>query len=630
MPTIEGALLRARLTAALRSAPSELMDAVPSETLPAGPQAEASDARALATIVEAASPGLGLLVQLRTQLFGDAERAAGQRGFEQAVAVGRGFAIAERHDIRSIPLVEVEHPAVLAVRESSRPSSCGTIAAENLEEYAWTALCDSAWDPRSRRTFFIVEGICLWGSAGALPFWLRKLHEAASGSEMLLNLLDAEAAEHAGQAGRFASVEPTGIDVGGLAALARAVGVELVHAFDSAWLQELHLGFSDLIVREHYAWLRTSDSVSSRDSGRPPWLPRRDPSVASRELPARPHLRDGVAVSTGSSDRMALSLELTPHRSCSVPLDAGGDLVWRLQAAGFLAYDHDGSQFDLRLDAVAQRMGLSAFAIRQRAKCRLDAVRELALAALSTDDAEARDDVRRLLAATSDNVATGYLRRLLADHGVLCAREASVAVAARRPSTPREVLDAARDAFAATAGLLELAGDVHLLVDVTSGRDGIPLTIVADGAPCTVVRIPTCRWSPAAVYHELTHVLATCGSRWLTEGLAVWVQRRLAPDETFPPQAASTVGRRRRPLSADLSDARCGDRSDHVRRLSASDYGEAGDFVTWLMAKLGRGEFFRVFDACRSGAREPVDALCRSLGLGGLEGLEADWLGGVS
>ena len=639
----EGALLRACLTAALRRAPSELADAASSETPSASARA-VSDARALATILEATSPGLGLLVQLRARLFADAEQAAGERGFEQVVVVGRGFAIAERRDVLPIlPLVEVEHPAVLAARGSSGPNTSAMIAAQDLEEHAWTALCGSAWDPRSRRTFFIVEGLCVWGSVGALAFWLRTLgHEAAAGSEILLNLLDAEAAEHARRAGRVASLEPTGIDVGGLTALARAFGVTLLDAFDSARLQRVHMGFSDLLVREHYAWLR-SGSGSRRDSEGLPWRPTRNPSVSPRELPARPHLRDGVAVSIGPSGCMALSLELTPHRCCSIPLDGGdlasgptldrslhaasGNLVWRLQAAGFLACDHDRSHFDLQLDAVARRLHVSPFAIRQRAKCRLDVAHELVLAALSTDDAEAREDVRRLLAATSDNVTTGYLRRLLRDRDVFCAREGNLAAVARRSSTAREALDAVRDAFAATAGLLNVAADVEVLVDVTSGRDGIPLTIVADAAPCTVVRVPTCRWSPAVVYHELTHVLAMCGSGWLSEGLAVWVQRQLAPDETFPPPVPSAAGRRRRP---GLSDDRCGDASADACRLAASDYGEAGDFVTWLMVRLGRADFFRIFDACRSGAREPIDVLCRSFGFAGLADLEASWLGGAS
>src|SRR5262249_29591130 len=153
--------------------------------------------------------GLALLVQLRARLFDDAEQAAGERGFGQVVVVGRGFAIAERNGHRSsIPLVEVEHPAVLATRATG-------IAAEDLEVRAWTALCASVWDPRSRRTLFIVEGLCLWGSAGALAFWLRILgREAAPGSEMLLNLLDTEAAERVRDAGRGASVEPMGVDVG--------------------------------------------------------------------------------------------------------------------------------------------------------------------------------------------------------------------------------------------------------------------------------------------------------------------------------------------------------------------------------------------------------------------------------
>jgi hypothetical protein len=583
----------------------------------------------LAETLEATSPGLALLVQLRSRLFADAARAAAARSFGQVVVVGRGFAIAEGDESRSgVPVVEVEHPAVLATGECRCPGrgSIG-IAAEDLGESAWTALCSSAWDPRRRRTFFIVEGLSMWGGAGALAFWLRMLgREAAAGSEMLLNLLDTEAAEQAREAGRAISVAPAGIDVLALPALARAHAVDLVHSFDSERLQHAQLGFSDLLVREHYAWLRSGLPSSCRDVACPPLPTRRMHSRAVRDLPARWRLRDGLALWCDAAGRAVLCLEVTPRRVCTVPLEAG-DLAWRLQAAGLLAYDRDGSPFDLRVDAIARRLRLSPYETCEPAKCRLDVVRALALAALATDDALVRADVHTLLAGTTDNVAGECLRRLLADRDVVCARDGNVSVAVRRPARTREALAAVRDAFDGVAALLEVAADPHVLVDLTSGRDGIPLTIVADAAPCTVVRIPPCRWAPAVLYHEITHVLATCGSQWVSEGLAVWVQRQLAPEETFPPAAPASPTRRRRSLSSDLSDGRVRDANAGACRLPASAYGDAGDYVAWLVARLGRSSFLRLFDACRSGMRAPVDALCRSLGFR-LAELEADWLGG--
>ncbi len=341
-------------------------------------------------------------------------------------------------------------------------------------------------------------------------------------------------------------------------------------------------------------------------------------------IPAHGRLRDGVTVLSGAAGRDVLALEATPLRASHVTLEPATDLVWRLQAAGLLVCDTDGPTFDGLVDVLCCRLGRCPREVRAGAACRLDVVREVAFAALATSDADVRARATHLLAITSDNVAAECLRRLLRNDDAVVAREAALAVALRCPATAEDahiVLAAARAALGVMRDLLHVTVDVPILVDLTSRRDAIPVTIVADAAPCTVVRIPWSRYGAAVLHHEIAHALAVCGSRWLSEGLAVWAQRQIVPGVEFPVHGRRARGQTPRfSLSEELAA-----RDGASGRLSVADYRAAGDYVGWLVERHGFATFGRVFVACRAGHRAPVDAACRGLGFESLWDLEADW-----
>jgi O-methyltransferase involved in polyketide biosynthesis len=638
-------LFRAQLTAALRRLPSELPGVVAGVAC-SGPVP--SEADALAAQLEMISPGLALLMQLRARMFAHVESSAGCRGLEQVVMVGRGYAVAEGHGrCPGIPVVEIEQPSVVAALGGSRADGIdrAVLAVDDLQEGAWVALHRSTWSPRFRRTLFLIEGVSMWGGETGWSFWIRALaHEAAAGSEMLLNVLDVQGAEQArvalqaSSSGAGTLVAPTAVHTQALRAAADDHALEIVRMFDSDDVQQAEMGFADLLVRERYIWVRSPGAPRDVPTPRP--LPFRRPAVpANRDIPRRPRLRDGLTTSLLPSGQGMLGLAITPRRVCRIPLGStdlaaaagdadlmSDDLAWRLQAAGLLSYDRDGSTFDVRVDALCRRLRLVPHEVCAGARCRLDVLRRLMFAALSTKDSDTREGVSGLLAVTSNNVASELVRRLLADPDVVCVQDGEIAVALR-PMTVREVdtaLRPIRDALEAIGELLQVPVAVPLLVDLTSRRPGIPVALVGDAAPCTVVRIAPSEWSPAALHHELTHVLAMCGSRWVSEGLAVWTQRRLVPGVMFPAPAPFEPALEWRSLSEALSGAGL-EGMPGARRLGAEDYAAAGEYVGWLIERYGFEVFARIFDACWAGVRGPVDAVCRELGLASLDELEADW-----
>jgi hypothetical protein len=249
-------------------------------------------------------------------------------------------------------------------------------------------------------------------------------------------------------------------------------------------------------------------------------------------------------------------------------------------------------------------------------------IRELAFVALETRDRLLRVRVGRLLRGIDDNIAADHLHGMLEADDILLARDASVTVAARCPSTRQrsgEILAATIGALRAIGDLLNVGVATPVHVDVTH-RDAIPLTIVADAVPYTLVRIPRQRYSLSVLYHELTHALAMCGSTWLSEGLAVWVQRRLAPGPCFPDDSSAAQAPGRRSLADHL-----GARDVCDRRLNATDYREAADYVTWLVSRFGLPIFARIFNACWADVSEPVDAVCRDIGFESLRHFELEW-----
>jgi hypothetical protein len=326
-------------------------------------------------------------------------------------------------------------------------------------------------------------------------------------------------------------------------------------------------------------------------------------------------------------DGRASSTEIAATRSRlskTCPLNDVVDLARRLQARGLLAYD----TADLAGESLMASLCDELRPTLRDASARLSMVRELAFVALQTRDRFLCDRVARLLVHADDNIAADHLRGMLKADDIVFVRDASVAVGARCPTTVRgaeEILAATTDALGTIGQLLDVSVTSSVLLDVATHRDAIPFTMVMDAVPYTLVRIPRPRYSSSVLHHELTHVLAMCGSTWLSEGLAVWVQRRLAPGPCFPDDAPAPRAPARRSLADHLLEEGDLRSTSHTTRLNATDYREAGDYVAWLVSQFGFATFARIFDACWAGVSEPVEAACRDIGFESLRHLEREW-----
>ena len=200
----------------------------------------------------------------------------------------------------------------------------------------------------------------------------------------------------------------------------------------------------------------------------------------------------------------------------------------------------------------------------------------------------------------------------------------------------------------------EVAADAATLlrrIATLLGQSRIPVTLLdvsttdahrpeacGDSAESTgrlsVVRIPEPLYTRQILTHELTHVIARSGSAWLSEGLAVWTQRRIAPGPCFPDDAVpAAVGddcqsapsltlsewlRRPADLSIPLRPV--------ARRPGRREYRRAASFVEFFMRSFGCAHFFRLFAACgRPGFHDATAEVCRSVGCHSLGEIEARW-----
>ena len=638
------AVFRARLGAALRALPSELADGRVQYAV----RARDDEMDALARGLDRGSPGLGLMLQLRARLYDGAFRSAARRGFTRLVAIGCGFddrrlrQVARRHG----DVIEVEHRAVLAAAATPRPTAppMTRIAVDDLARDAWRALQQRGAD--AGRSFFLLQGCGLWGDALALGEWLDRLRDAAvTGSELLLDLPDAatlDLARHATSASRGddgASMVPRfGL---ARACLRHAIadrGLRILRLFDSTDLQRAYLGVEDLAVRELYAWVGTpATATPAGTSSAPATTVRRLRAVQRATRSSRPCLRTALrASSVGDAQAVAIRA-VTAMRVCQVTLDARRAAAARLMdgtrtidaltaAAGArdvaetieLLRRHDvlahpaaaDEAYAIGMAASAAGEPLRATAAFEEALSRdpghLGALRETAYAAIESGDRAAARRARRRLAPFVGNCAVDHLR-----HALRRCRQGSPLRLDRREhvavlSAPSSTAADARTVLAAAHQLLDQMTTVlavelvdHVLIDVSTARIGIPVTMIADAAPSTLVSIPQPTYSPSALCHELTHVLAMSASAWLSEGVAVWMQRRIAPGRCFPDDRQCTEQpTHRRTLEALLGTA--GVNGSASRCLARADYLQAADFVAVAVETFGLARFRRFFTALRT------------------------------
>ncbi len=326
-------------------------------------------------------------------------------------------------------------------------------------------------------------------------------------------------------------------------------------------------------------------------------------------------------------------------------------LVDLLRARGFLAYDPaaDG-EFAAGVAACATDASAATKAFLRavaRDPDHLGALRELALVALGRGDDLLARRVARRLACFAGNQAARHLRRTLERWGagtrLAVERRGPVTVLAARggsATAAHRVLDDAHELIPTLARLLgvELPGEIVL--DVTGERAAVPVTMVADADPYTAVRIAQPTYSRSILCHELVHVLATSDSSWLSEGLAVWAQRAVAPGACFPDDA---------PLAADhvacgsparsAAGAACGSLAELLRspqedcgtfrlapRLGRDGYLAAADFVDFLARAGGVGGLRRFFTACQPGRdHASLGVACAEIGFASLGDLEDAW-----
>jgi hypothetical protein len=680
------AIFRAQLGAALRALPSELQD--PEQVRSDVDGYVSEDTRMLAAQLDQNSPGLALMMQLRRRFFERTAGAAYQRGFDAVVIVGWGvvcFPIeSDDGDGIRMRLFVVDHPAVLhmAAEHGHRPRGAIAVPAPDLERDAWTALADHVRYRPRRRMLFLVDGLSLWGTAESLSSWLRAFAcSAAPGSEMLLNLLDRVGADHmralSDWCARDRAPATPGIqgtyDRSRLAGEADAHGVEILGVFDSHTLQRIYLGVEDLLVREIYAWVRVPDGTSPHVR-----LPL-DEMVAPTRVVAwpgayRPHLHPRVELFDDGRATLALRLRVTSLRACGIALTRGelataslfdgtrtiaevettiarggvvqrdhsvSELLGLLRAHGLLRADPVADDAEVRLAAA---MPATSDVVCSRRPSRdgddareshLGALWAVASNALQRNDSALARQVSILLAPSRGNVAVSHLCTLLRRaRSIVFVTDGKVSVVAA-PDMSREEARA----VALTVGkMLRAIGRVlnahfndHVVIDLSSVRPGVPVTMVADAEPYTVVRIPAPSYSQSTLCHELTHAVAMCGSMWLSEGLAVWMQRLIAPGPCFPDDVADGAagGDDVDDVSLEerlLGGARAHDREGSCPIRDRDSYRRAAAFVDWLVRRCGVEGFTRFFAAWRSvDPGRDADAACRAIAVVSLDALEAEW-----
>jgi hypothetical protein len=561
------ALRRAQLGAALRRWPSELR--------PARSPIDATVGE-VARELEHAAPGVALMIQLRARFFDEAVRATWRRGIRQLVTIGVGF---DDRRLRTfarrggLALHVDEHDVIVAT------AACGGVQRLPVATLDRGLTAAISWLEEIRAcgaSLFVVQNVSLWTTMGALTELLPTFRAAAPGSELLMNVVD-------GERSPFSPTGPAafGLAVPGSAAegseaifttlvgQANELGLQVRARIDSVALQRRYVGLDDLLIRERYLWFKTPRAGDHRGrnavvlamlgatSGR-----HRSPVFRPTD---RPLLRPDVVLETSARATMITRAitRLRTLKMCATQVEiaaarlldgrrtidditeaiataerriADVDVlhgVERLHVAGLLADDESGES------------GAGTIADR------ITSLRALARAALSVvcrrpvGGADRLVGTRRVLDALGSFQANPVLRHLRTlviqqRRGMLRARliadgQMHVLLRDDEPSAwGREVLADATAGLSRISAMLGVVPNPRVLIDLTPSRLGIPLTWVEAAEPCTLIRIPRPSYSRQILVHELTHVVATGCSPWLAEGLAVWLQRRIAPGDCHP------------------------------------------------------------------------------------------------
>jgi hypothetical protein len=568
---------------------------------------------------------------------------------------------ARRHSLR---VVDVDHPDVLTRKAAS---------AEGIERVPAAGIAAALWRAvkidRSR-TLVLVQNASFWDTEGGCRELLQRVAaDAAPRSEVLFNVFD----DGASATGMGAIAVPAaGASSASLAALlryAQRLHLDVRAVFDSHHLQRLYVGFEDLLIREWYLWIATSRVRSrARHGGGVAALTGRRAlrgRVASLVSWAeRPALREDVVIRWTPPADGSLARPITPLRAVAVRLGAiGATTAFSLDGASTVreiarrlaTISGRNVMAEVRRTVVALRVagllratGGESPVPRERRAARstgggtvdVSALATVGVAALRGADRGAALRLSRGVAVLTENRAVRHLRASLAHVGgrrpwrLLGEGPVHVLVPAHDAcGLGRETLAAARALLVRIARLLAVRPTVTVVIDVTPERPGIPLTCTEVAHPYTLVRVPRPNYSRAVVAHELTHVLATTRSRWLSEGLAVWVQREIAPGTCFPDDVPADPARARdaspsgvlaRELEAPPGFAVA--HASAITRDPRAAYREAASFVGFFVAAFGRRRFLDFFAACGSTrAAEDVRGACRRNGCASVDDLERRW-----
>ena len=174
-----------------------------------------------------------------------------------------------------------------------------------------------------------------------------------------------------------------------------------------------------------------------------------------------------------------------------------------------------------------------------------------------------------------------------------------------------------------------------IAVEVDPRHYPVPVTRLCRSSPGCRILIDPYNARGFAMVHELTHAVSFNRSRFLAEGLAVFMQYRLSENVLWPfpalPESLRTYAARLHPLQTLLSNTaalRLFDPQGVFGLPNRLAYAQAGSFVDFLVATRGLKRFQALYRACDtqepdSGDRDP---LFRSICGQPLPSLERHWL----
>jgi len=636
--TDPGAALRARVGAALRAQPSEL-DRRPRATVVAGDAdpAAAAEAAAMARQLEADAPGLALMLQLRSRFFDRAARDACRRGLRRLVAVACGLddrRLAAAASAGGVRVVDVDTPEVLSLK---RAPGAG------VRRLAASDLGAATWLRGESATFYLVQNAAFWLAGRTVGELLGQVAvEAPAGSEVLLNcfLGDRDRVPMATLA-RLGLRMDDPMPTRGVARALEAMGLEPVAVFDSCELQRCYLDCEDLLLRELFIWARRPGASRVRVVACV--LPRhRDARSGDERAPhpeERPRVRPRLCLQTDRAGGGTVYRFVTPLRCVGIRLGAVG-LAAALQLDGTRTVRQIGDAISkARRARVHGRVECAVARLRAAGlldeRCDLKALGEQTFGVLRGRDSAQARAVRASLDGVTGNRSVRHLRDLLARIDAMDAtwrfleRPPVYAVAPAGDDYVARVVAEAGDLLRRIGELLVAPGAGPVLIDALAERPGVPLTWPEVDLPYTLIRIPRPVLTRAVLAHELTHAVAMPRSRWLAEGVAVWMQRRVAPgwnasfegpeaDSASRPWPAGTLARLVAPPGPATAEA--------ASVMDPASYEQAAGFVSYFVERYGVPTLRQLLRACAWGAGgDAIDRACAVTGGEPLRRVEERW-----